>query len=296
MVHSLFLTAQIILFYLATGPVTINNMGEGKDFIKALQELRAIGGGDCPERSFTGMVDALESGPQIGSPMYVFTDASPKDNTIQNKDIILDLAHNLDVKINFLTRRDTYCSTETGAFQPYEDLASETGGLVYPLHNSNELIRLGTLVSDSLKGSAYIGTGDLDSVVRGRRRRKAQEHEYSIPVDDSMQRLFITVITENSAAGIRLVDPAGKLVTYGRELLRKGVVYNIEKPIVGVFMLIVPADAGKYKYRVNSVGTVNIDFGHYYVFIASRGSRIPIPLKHPLQGMLILVTEKIIET
>lgn len=261
-------------------------MGEGKDFIKALETLRAIGGDDCPELSFKGMIDALESGPQIGSPMYVFTDASPKDASIENKDTILDLAHNLDVKINFLTRRDTHCSTEEGAFQPYEDLASETGGFVYPLRNSNELVRLSTLVSDSLKGSAYVGSGDLESVVSRRRRRRARE-QYSIPVDDSMERLFITVITQNSAAGILLVDPAGNIATNSRELLQKGVVYNIDKPIVGVFRLVVPAEAGEHKYRVNSVGAVNIDFGHYYVFVANRGSRIPVPLKYPLQGRLM---------
>ena len=281
-----------MFFFIATGPITVKNAGEGTDFIKALEALRAIGGHDCPELSFKGMINALESGPQIGSPMYVFTDASPKDASIENKDIILDLAHNLDVKINFLTRRDTHCSAETGAFQPYEDLASETGGLVYPLHNSNELIRLSTLVSDFLKGSAYIGSGELKSAVSGRRRRKTKE-QYSIPVDDSMEHLFITVVTQNSAAGIRLVDPAGNISTNSRELLKKGVIYNIDKPIVGVFRLIVPAEAGEHKYRVNSVGAVNIDFGHYYVVVASRGSRIPVPLKYPLQGRLKLSSDEL---
>ena len=47
--------------------------------MKALRALSAHGGGDCPELAFTGMENALEEGPEVGSSMFVFTDASPKD-------------------------------------------------------------------------------------------------------------------------------------------------------------------------------------------------------------------------
>ena len=269
----------------STGPVTIKNETEGDDFVTALRALRATGGGDCPELAFKGMINALESGPQPGSSMYVFTDASAKDATEDNKDTILDLAHSLDVKINFFTRGDTGCGRGGGGFEPYENLASETGGLVYPLRSSRELTKVGKLIATSLRGSTSIGSGSSGGSTSGRRRRAA-ETQYPISVDDSVESLTISVTTQNSGASISLVDPSGNTVTLGRVLLLKGVVYNIAKPVTGVYRLIVPASVGKHKYQVNAVSGLNIDFGHYYVFVAKRGRRIPVPLEQPLQGFL----------
>ncbi len=271
------------LFLIATGPVTIKDEDEGTDFITALRALRATGGGDCPELAFKGMINALESGPQPGSSMYVFTDASPKDASDENKDTILDLAHSLDVKMNFFTRRDTGCSRRPEGFKPYEDLASETGGLVYPLSSSRELIELAKLISGNLRGSTSIGSSGSGGSASGRRRREA-EQQYSISVDDSVESLSISVTTQNSGASIKLVDPTGNIVTLGRVNLLKGVVYNIDKPIAGVYKLIVPAGVGNHKYQVNAVSGINIDFGYYYVSVARRGRRIPVPLEQPLQG------------
>lgn len=58
--------------------------GEGKKFIKAIETLYPHGGGDCPELAFRGIIDALEAlqtaGATGGSLLYVFTDASAKDD------------------------------------------------------------------------------------------------------------------------------------------------------------------------------------------------------------------------
>ena len=232
------------------------------------------------------MINALESGPQPGSSMYVFTDASAKDATEDNKNTILDLAHSLDVKINFFTRGRFGCGA--GSFEPYENLASETGGLVYPLRTSAELIKVGKLIGSFLRGSTSIGSGNSRGSASGRRRRAAEER-YPISVDDSVESLTISVTTQNSGASISLVDPSGNIVTLGRVVLLKGVVYNIEKPVTGVYKLIVPASVGKHKYQVNAVSGQNIDFGHYYVFVARRGKRIPVPLEQPLQGKKMLI-------
>ena len=68
----------------ATGPVTYKAPDDREDFVAAIGALGANGGGDCPELTFQGMLDAFRPEPQIGSPMFVFTDATPKDATTSN--------------------------------------------------------------------------------------------------------------------------------------------------------------------------------------------------------------------
>ena len=228
------------------------------------------------------MIDALESGPQPGSSMYVFTDASPKDATKDNIDEVLNLANDLDIRINFFSKGD--CSKPADV-AVYDRIASDTGGLVYPLKSSLEIKELGRLVSDGLRGSASIGSGGSGST--SGRRRRALGSEYSITVDDSIEKLLITVTTQNSGAVIFLLDPEGNTVTKGRLVLTRGVVYELTNPAPGVYKLVVPVTAGLHKYRVNLVSGTNIDFGHYYAFIPKRGrNRVPVPIEQPLQGKM----------
>ena len=81
------------------------NETEAAAFVDAINDLRAHGGGDCPEYAFTGMLKALHEGPEWGSSMYVFTDADPKDATEENIGELKALVRNsvLGVKINFVT-------------------------------------------------------------------------------------------------------------------------------------------------------------------------------------------------
>jgi hypothetical protein len=72
-------------------------------FVDAISKLKATGGGDCPELTMQGILDALNEGPDWGSPLYVFTDASAKDATPENIDEVKLLAKYLGVTINFFT-------------------------------------------------------------------------------------------------------------------------------------------------------------------------------------------------
>lgn len=75
---------------------------EAKDFVKAIDALVAHSGGDCPEYTFEGMLNALRQDPLFGSPMYVFTDADPKDATPENIQEVKLLAEGSEITINFL--------------------------------------------------------------------------------------------------------------------------------------------------------------------------------------------------
>ena len=73
------------------------------EFVEAINALNADGGGDCPEYTFQGILNALGQEPLFGSPMYVFTDAGPKDATADNIREVKILAETDEITINFLS-------------------------------------------------------------------------------------------------------------------------------------------------------------------------------------------------
>ena len=250
--------------------------------MKALKSLKVHGGGDCPELAFKGMINALNNGPQPGSPMYVFTDAAPKDATEENIETLLSMARN-SITINFFLM-GSICGNRNNIAK-YNRVAKDTWGQIYSLKNDIELKDFGSLVSNCLQGCVLVNS--KYTVPPGRGKRALSSNIYPISVDDSIEKILITVTTENSGAGINLLDSKGKTITTGRILLAKGVVYEIANPVPGVYNLSVPVSAGKHKYRVNAVSSTNIDFGHYYAYVPRRGRYgVPVPMEQPLQGIV----------
>lgn len=84
-------------------PVIVKRETEAGEFEEEIDKLRAHGGGDCPEYTFEGMHGALNNMGEDGSPLYVFTDAGPKDATEADIEDIKELAQTHGVAINFLT-------------------------------------------------------------------------------------------------------------------------------------------------------------------------------------------------
>ena len=72
------------------------------EFQKEIDKLKAHGGGDCPEHTFAGILGALERVQYPGSPLYVFTDAGPKDATEDKIDPVNVAAETNQVPINFI--------------------------------------------------------------------------------------------------------------------------------------------------------------------------------------------------
>ena len=76
---------------------------ETEEFVAAINELNANGGGDCLEYTFKGMKEAVEQDIEYESPMFVFTDAGPKDGREEAIDDLLGAAEYYDMSINFFT-------------------------------------------------------------------------------------------------------------------------------------------------------------------------------------------------
>ncbi len=271
-----------------TGPVTHNDYGEGSQFKNAIEALDAGGGGDCPELTFKGILDAMNEGPNLGSPLYVFTDATAKDATEQNMEKVLRLAELYEITINFLTTTE---SCMRSSYEKFEKVAKETCGLMLSLPSSDELRKFASQTSAILKGSTCQGSGGANSVM-GRKRRYAGEssYTYDILVDDTTETIIITVSTERMGPSIDLRDSTGASVTSGKITLSKGAIYEINNPRPGTWKLIV-SGAGKHTYLIKGSSQTNVDFEYFFVMIPTRGrNRQPIPILHPLLGKCYLVS------
>lgn len=76
---------------------------ETEEFVAAINELNADGGGDCPEYTFKGMMEAVGQEIELKSPVFVFTDAGPKDEREGRINSLLDAADYNAMSINFFT-------------------------------------------------------------------------------------------------------------------------------------------------------------------------------------------------
>ena len=264
-----------------TGPVTYKGYGEGKQFEKAINGLHAHGGGDCPELTFKGILDAMAESPNYGSPLYVFTDATAKDATDENIIEVLEFAEENGITVNFFTTG--LCGHSS--YGPFEKLASETCGQMLKLPSSYELRKLSGLTGITLAGTTCLAKGGPGtSIGKKRRSPRGSSYTYNIPVDDSTEKIIISVSTEKMRPRINLRDPKGTYITSGKIYLTKGAIYEINHPKPGIWKLIV-AGAGKHTYLIKGSSKTNVDFEYFFVMIPARGrSRKPIPISQPLIG------------
>ena len=117
------------------GPITVAYTEEVKDlqdFYKALQNLRANGGGDRPEYALYAMLEGLQAqddGIDVvysGSQMIVITDAISKQPHLKSK--VISEANDREVCIHFFVSGSYGISDRI-----YQDIANKTSGtLVYP--------------------------------------------------------------------------------------------------------------------------------------------------------------------
>ena len=248
--------------------------------MKAIRGLRAHAGGDCPELTFKGILDAMAESPNYGSPLYVFTDATAKDYTKDNMDEVLSFVDSEvnGITINFFTTG--LCGHST--YQPFEKLARGTCGQMFKLPKSDELKKPSGITAGALAGATCLATGGSGNT-SGKKKRSVLGSSYSIPVDDSIEKLIISVTTERMGPSITLKDPRGILVTSGKIFLPNGAIYEIIHPRPATWKLTV-SRAGKHSYLVKGTGKTNVDFEYFFVMIPTRGSRKPIPISHPLLG------------
>ena len=254
------------------------DVGKGNEFSSKIKNLKPHGGGDCPELAFTGMHDALTTGfAQEKSPLYVFTDATAKDS--YKYDLVKVAANTLRSSVYFFTTG--LCGKSK--YGPYDDLAQATCGQVFELPKySSDLAKM-KKVTKVLLGAAPVHCDTTRSISPfGRKKRSFSIHK--IPLDDSMNKVIVSVTTQNRRPSIVLRDPVG--VSKGRTTyLTRGAIFVVDHPKPGVWKLSVSPGAGKHSYVAKASGTGNLDFD--FIFVHPRGRMPPLPIPHPLIGKCV---------
>lgn len=266
---------------LATGEAIRFKNGQEKEFINAIKSLSAYAGYDCPELTFTGIENALNKSPRDRSSLYVFTDATAKDDSKEKLQIVNTQVDTLDVSVYFFTTG--LCGKNS--YKPFEDLAKQTFGQIFDLpKNGFDLARMKKISSSLLQGRTR-DTGSACPINCGMKRRSiniSDSFEHKLPFDDSMEKIIVLVTTEKKGNMIDLKDPLGIPVSTGKTPLPKGATFEVNHPTPGIWKLIVSSRAGKYSYLIKGSGETNVDFD--FIFVILRKGRSPLPISHPLIG------------
>ncbi|KAK3728399.1 hypothetical protein QZH41_017637, partial [Actinostola sp. cb2023] len=265
-----------------TGPVHGKQNDIGK-FLAEVKDLDATGGRDCKEKTFHGIIDAIEKGsPRVGSPMYVFTDAGPKDknfNEQYNLDNAAGLASEYSMRINFFFSTDPGGCRQPNTFESFKSIIEETEGIGILFGSGGKLSQMSDVVKASLDGMTTIKSGGSS---RRRRPGPMASKTYRIPVDNTVTTLIITATVETNPSLILLRDPRGSVVSKKYQL-SLGAIWLINSPRLGSWTLVVPGTVGRHSFKVSSSSLVNIDFDHYFVWVLPRSNHVEFPIDHPLE-------------
>jgi hypothetical protein len=270
---------QVSLFYyIDLTSVTYFAENQVNQLIKHIAGIKVTGGGDCPEFSFDGMINALYEDPRWGSPLYVFTDAPPIDANEENKETLRVLAEDLGVTVNVFAAKHS-CGSKIQQ-QPFKDVVEAYGGQYLKL-DPKELLKMASFTSSSLEGTTAVVSGKSKTA---RRKRRATAN-IGIPVDDTVTNLVVTVTTENSPHGVQLYTPTGHVQTAGKTVLSKVIFFSVSFKHSsfhgGLWKLVVPSSVGRYEYSAKVSSPENIDFEHYF---SKTERRKLVYLRNPLAG------------
>ena len=274
-----------------TGPVTYCSETEKERFVNAIAGLHHHSGGDCPELTYKGIRNAMEENPQSDSPLYVFTDAGPKDATEENLLYVQKVSQALGFVINFFVVQNTGCA-RSADISSFQETAQATMGQVFELKNHQELEQLEGMTATSLGGTAIVANGIQNQSARKKRSTsQTQNSNFPIPIDDSIDTVVISVTADQPSAGgntwsVSLTSPTGTIAGVTTNNLDQGTVYQISRPNVGVWNLGVTAVSNvNYNFFVKGSSANNIDFEYYFVRTkVRRGVSTTVPIASPVLG------------
>ena len=167
--------------------------------LSRVQALSAGGGGDCPELSQSGLLEAVDAS-LPNSTLFLFTDASAKDSDLGNA--VIAKARDKSIVINYALSGS--CSPIDPA---YVRGASETGGFLLSMTRaSGDVTKLLPLFLAQARG-------DLTRIISSAGTIAGVE-SVTAPVDSTARRLVVVV---NTAAvnTVALRRPSGVLVAPG---------------------------------------------------------------------------------
>lgn len=221
--------------------------------------------------------------------MFVFTDASAKEGdwpkyTFENA---RGLALEYMIPVNF------FYSTESGSCGSFErhktfvELLGDTQGFGLQFNSSGEIQRMGSVISAALDGTATILEGRSRGASGRRRpyrRASGRDKTYTLPVDDTVEKLIVSFYAREEAHLVQLRNPHG-VPEPRTEDLAQGGVWIIEEPVLGLWELVIPAEVGTHSFKVKSSSGFNLEFDYFLVLKKKvRGRLFEYIADYPLLG------------
>ncbi|KAF9422086.1 hypothetical protein HW555_002107 [Spodoptera exigua] len=256
------------------GPVTVTK--NKRVFQRALNMVHVQGGGDCPEKSLTGIHLALNvSRPR--SFLYVFTDATATDHRIVGK--VLDTIQRKQSQVVFILTG--HCNDlKRPSYKVYQQVAAASSGQIFNLNKTNVHMML-DFVKSSIKGR----TVNLASVSNPPGYNYTQE----IPVDSTLGE--VTVSVSGAKPKISVIDPNGEKLTGPPKLittldLSEIMIVKVMQPEPGNWTVTVGSEK---EHSVKVVGLSNVTFNHGFSVEKPRTMKETSyrPLKGTYNHMLI---------
>jgi len=267
------------------GPVRKFDHASRSSFESAINGLTARGGGDCPELTFHGIIDAIKVGePLPGSPMYVFTDAPPKALGDYNRDNAIGYALDYMMPVHFFF--STKGCGSPGSNADYKAIMEDTGGMSLFFSSASSISSADALVAADLDGSTIISSSDSSSARRGRRDLlglfERSSKDVSFPVDGTMKKLIISISASRNWDSVNVLDNAGKNVGHNLNM-NKGKLWMINDPSSGNWRLTAPSSVTDLSYQIKASAVSNIDFDQMFVRTLEP-SKMVVPISNPLIG------------
>ena len=238
-----------MLSCVAFGPPIVTQ--ESNEFLNHLDNLRASGGGDCPELAMSGLQLALINC-LPGSPIYVFTDAGPKDSGL--KATIFSLIDSRKSQVNFFyTGSSPPCGDAPDLFSA---IASRSGGQFLSI--TKDAVAEATTITQS--------SSDESQVVLLTASSNTNSKTYNISVDCTVTGLVISLSGANPQAEV--TGPDGVVVSGERVSLPNVLVITVTSPATGNWMVKTSFSSSDHSVSVKASST--IDFSHEFVTIDGR--------------------------
>lgn len=244
-----------------TGPVTsVTNISS---FEAIMDGLTASGGGDCPELSLTGILNAIDAVDEDAQ-VFMFTDAAAKDADLAEDVTTAALAKQVNVNI---FKFDSSCDdglekrVDHESDVIYGEVAAGTGGTYHSLPRDQVNSISGLLDTLTTSETSYILkiADSLDTIPGGTR-------SYTFPVDSLMTQLAISL--RGSSATVTYTHPgsipAADITTV---TLTDGSFVTIKPPTAGTWTITVK---GSGSFTLDITGTSPLYFTSFE-FVASTG-------------------------
>ena len=245
-----------------TGPVTVTS--DFNVFQSTIDSLTAEGGGDCPELSMTGILNALDV-LDDDSILFMFTDAASKDADLAGQVISTAVAKNINI---YIFKFDSDCDDglvgkreDSGADKVYGAVCLATSGQYHSLPRAEVSSLSGIIDTLTSVDNSFILRIAQPTPTSG------SPTVYKAPVDSFMTQLSISLL--GVGASMTISTPNGSpldltATTVSNVVLSDGEFVTVRTPDVGIWSVSVTAN-GNYTLDVSGISAL-----HFTSFIFSE--------------------------